>query len=92
MTNTEYALDTAALTSRVIAIIAEQEGIDAAEISPTSKLEDLGLDSLDAVGLAISLEEVFDIEIAEESPRRTVGDVVTAVRTGIWEKDKKGTK
>lgn len=81
--------DAATLESRVIAIIAEQEGLAAAEISPSSKLEDLGMDSLDAVGLAIALEEGFDIEIAEDSRRVTVGDVISAVRDGIRGKDKK---
>jgi acyl carrier protein len=81
MTNTEP--DTAAIESRVIAIIAEQEGLDASTVLLESKLEDLGMDSLDTLTFAISLEDEFDIQIAEDASRVTVGDLVTAVRAGL---------
>lgn len=77
------------LTSRVIAIISEQEGLDPAKVLLTSKLEDLGMDSLDAVQLVIALEEEFDIEIGNDfgPMARSVLDMALVVRNRIQEKD-----
>jgi acyl carrier protein len=73
------------LTSRVIAIIAEQEGLDASTVSLDSKLEDLGMDSLDAVQLVIALEEEFDIEIGNDfgPMAHSVLDMALVVRNRI---------
>ena len=60
-------------------IIAEQLGIDAATITPDSKLvDDLKADSLDVVELVMDLEQAFDVQIPDEDlPKvQTVGDIV----------------
>lgn len=48
----------------------------------THLVNDLGLDSLDVLELAMALEEEFDIEIPDEElePVATVGDFVRAVK------------
>lgn len=48
-------------------------------------VEDLGLDSLDAVELAISVERKFDIEVPEEelTKLKTVGDMVALVESRL---------
>lgn len=59
-------------------IIAEQLGIDEAEITPESHfIDDLGADSLDTVELVMALEEEFGTEIPDEDAEKilTVGDV-----------------
>ncbi|HET7264812.1 MAG TPA: acyl carrier protein [bacterium] len=64
---------------RVKAIVVEQLGVDAAQVTPQSKfVEDLGADSLDVVELVMALEEEFDIEIPDEDAEKiaTVGEAV----------------
>jgi acyl carrier protein len=57
--------------SRVIKIVAEQLGIDEAEIKPESSfVDDLGADSLDTVELVMALEEEFDCEIPDEDAEK----------------------
>ncbi|MCS6985215.1 MAG: acyl carrier protein [Leptospiraceae bacterium] len=63
---------------RVKKIIAEQLGVDEAEITNESHfIDDLGADSLDTVELVMALEEEFGIEIPDEDAEKiqTVGDV-----------------
>ena len=64
---------------RVKAIVVEQLGVEAAQVTPQSKfVEDLGADSLDVVELVMALEEEFDIEIPDEDAEKiaTVGEAV----------------
>ncbi|MGA0447976.1 MAG: acyl carrier protein [Candidatus Phytoplasma pyri] len=49
-------------------IIAEQLSIDKNNIKLESDLkDDLGIDSIDAVGLIIKIEEFFKIEVSDEN-------------------------
>lgn len=66
------------LELRVRKIVAEQLGVELAEIGPESSiLDDLGADSLDVVEMVMSLEEAFDIEVPDEAIEgmRTISDV-----------------
>jgi acyl carrier protein len=66
------------LEARVRALIADQLGIDIAEVTPNaSLLDDLGADSLDVVELVMSLEDTFDIEVPDEEVEgmRTIADI-----------------
>ena len=55
------------IEQRVRKIIAEQLGVNEAEIkNESSFVNDLGADSLDTVELVMALEEEFDIEIPDE--------------------------
>jgi acyl carrier protein len=67
------------ITERVKAIIVEQLGVGAEEVTPeASFIEDLGADSLDIVELIMALEEEYDIEIPDEDAEKiqTVKDVI----------------
>jgi acyl carrier protein len=72
---------------RVRKIIAEQLGVDEADIAPkTSFVEDLNADSLDLVELIMSLEEEFGqegkgFEISDEDAEKivTVQDAVNYI-------------
>jgi acyl carrier protein len=76
-----------AVFDRVRKIIADQLGVDEAEIKPeTSFVEDLNADSLDLVELIMSLEEEFSkegktIEISDEEAEKiaTVQDAVNFI-------------
>ena len=68
-----------AVFERVRKIIADQLGVDEAEIKPeTSFVEDLNADSLDLVELIMSLEEEFGVKISDEDAAKilTVQDAM----------------
>jgi acyl carrier protein len=67
------------IDKRVKEIIAEQLGVDEAQVTgEASFMDDLGADSLDTVELVMALEEEFDIEISDEDAEKiqTVQDAV----------------
>ena len=67
-------------------IMSARLGLSAEQLVPEAKLvEDLGLDSLDAVELAISVERKFDIEVPEEelTKLKTVADMVALVESRL---------
>ena len=57
------------IPARVAKIIADQfGGLKPTEVEPDMKLrEDLGADSLDAVEIALALEEEFGVQIADDA-------------------------
>ena len=62
--------------------IAEQLGMDTAEIKPESRLiEDLKADSLDVVAMIVDMENEFSIQIPDEDlpTLRTVADVIAYI-------------
>ena len=55
------------IQQKVISIVAEQLGVQEADIKPESSFEDdLGADSLDVVELVMALDEAFGCEIPDE--------------------------
>ena len=55
------------IEQQVIAIIVRELGLEEADITPEKDfIEDLGLDSLDVMTLAMAMEEEFDIEIPDD--------------------------
>lgn len=74
------------LESRIIEIIAEQLGMDSAEIeSESTYVDDLGADSLDIVELIMALEEEFEVEVPDEEAEKllTVHQTVEYIRDKI---------
>lgn len=72
----------ASIEERVKAIVAEQLGVDADQVTAeASFMDDLGADSLDTVELVMALEEEFDIEISDEDAEKiqTVKDATAYV-------------
>jgi acyl carrier protein len=70
------------IVEKVKQIIAEQLGVDEAEVTPSASfVDDLGADSLDQVELVMALEEQFDLEIPDEDAEkiRTVQDAMDYV-------------
>ena len=67
-------------------IIAEVLNVDADEITmDTTFVDDLGADSLDVFQIIMVIEEVFDIEIANEDAEKivSVGDAVEQIKNAI---------
>ena len=70
------------IVERVKKIVAEQLGVNEADIkNESSFVDDLGADSLDLVELIMAMEEEFGIEISDEDAEniQTVQDVVTYI-------------
>jgi len=73
------------IEERVIAIIVDQLGVDAADVNTDSRFrEDLEADSLDLVELMMAFEEEFGGEISDEDAMsiETVGQAVELLKAG----------
>ena len=69
--------------ARVTRILTSRLGIAPGEITREARLiDDLGMDSLDAVELAIAVEREFNVGIAEEhiATLKTVGDISALIQ------------
>ncbi|PON19805.1 acyl carrier protein [Candidatus Entotheonella serta] len=69
-------------------IIAEQLGVDDAEVTETASfIDDLGADSLDTVELVMAFEEAFELEIPDEDAEeiQTVSDAVRYITSKMAE-------
>ena len=67
------------IEAKVKAIVAEQLGVDQAEITrETSFVNDLNADSLDTVELVMEFEDEFDMSIPDEEAEKiqTVGQAI----------------
>ena len=72
------------LDRKVIELISEASGVGSDMIRPESSLTDeLGLESLDMVELALAVEDAFEIEISDDEldSFQTTDDVIDHVRT-----------
>ena len=59
------------LEQRIKKIVAEQLGVNEAEVNTESSfVDDLGADSLDTVELVMALEEEFECEIPDEQAEK----------------------
>lgn len=77
------------ILERIRAIFQENFAIEPSRVTPEAHLfEELDLDSIDAVDLAIKLQEMTGRRIKPEEFKsvRTVGDVIAAVESLLSEK------
>ncbi|MDD4324378.1 MAG: acyl carrier protein [Eubacteriales bacterium] len=71
------------ITKDVQKIVAELLAVDLGEVTLNARLiEDLNADSLDAVELAMSLEEHFEVTVEDDEIERmdTVNDIVDTIK------------
>ena len=76
----------AEIETKVIDIVAEQMGVDRAEITrETSFTNDLNADSLDTVELVMEFEDEFDTSIPDENAEKiqTVGEAIEFIKTNL---------
>ena len=80
------------IEQKVIDIVAEQMGVDKAEITrDTSFINDLNADSLDTVELVMEFEDEFEMSIPDEEAEKiqTVGQAIDYIKSVS---DKQGPK
>lgn len=67
--------------SRCIELIAKSKNLPTSSVTMNSTFDELQIDSLDKINLSFEVEEMFAIEIPDESLNslKTVGDVVRGV-------------
>ena len=78
------------ILERIRAIFQENFAIEPARVTPQAHLfDELDLDSIDAVDLAIKLQEMTGRRIKPEEFKqvRTVGDVITAIESLLAAQD-----
>ena len=71
---------------KIVALLSEQLGVDAENITMDTSFEELGVDSVDVVDLTMAVEEAFNLEdLADEnlSDMTTVGDFVRFLQTKL---------
>ena len=66
---------------KISEIIVENAGIAAEKITPLSRFQDLGLDSLDALAMISDLEKEYNIKIPNQEilQLKTVGEAVESI-------------
>lgn len=68
-------------------LLHDRIGVPPEEITPASKLEDIGVDSLQLLNLMFDLEEQFGVTLPNDLPRpQTVAELV-AVFDGLKSRD-----
>ena len=78
-TNQQTFLNPAEVSERIITVVKNFDKCDPAKVSSTSTfVDDLGLDSLDAVEVVMAIEDEFAIEIPDAEADRiaSIGDAV----------------
>ncbi|HEX7009152.1 MAG TPA: acyl carrier protein [Phycisphaeraceae bacterium] len=79
-------MDEKEIEEKVIAIVAEQMGVDKGEISrDTHFVNDLNADSLDTVELVMEFEDEFETSIPDEEAEKiqTVGQAIDFIKEHI---------
>lgn len=73
------------LFERIKELIAQTAGVPVEKISPESKFQDLGMDSLDALSLISDLEQEFNIKIPNQEllKIKTVGQAFESLQKRV---------
>ena len=71
------------IESSIIQLVAKTKNLPVSDVRMDSTFDELQIDSLDKINLSFEVEEMFSIEIPDESLNslKTVGDVVRGVET-----------
>ncbi len=62
-------------------LIADRNDIDVSEITPDSRFEDLGIDSLDTVEMLMDLEDRIGFEVELDEKVETVGELAAFIES-----------
>ena len=79
-------MDENEIQEKVVSIVAEQMGVDKAEVSrDTNFINDLNADSLDTVELVMEFEDEFETSIPDEQAEKiqTVGQAIDYIKENL---------
>ena len=62
-------------------LIADRNDVDVSEITPDSRFEDLGIDSLDTVEMLMDLEDRIGFEVELDQKVETVGELAAFIES-----------
>ncbi|MCD7786785.1 MAG: acyl carrier protein [Oscillospiraceae bacterium] len=65
----------------VAELIAERNDLDVSKITPETKFQDLGIDSLDTVEMLMDLKDKIGVEIELDQKVETVGELVAFIES-----------
>jgi acyl carrier protein len=85
-TTGEVSMDEKEIEEKIVFIVAEQMGVDKAEINrDTNFVNDLNADSLDTVELVMEFEDEFDTSIPDDAAEKiqTVGQAIDFIKTHL---------
>lgn len=73
------------ITRKLVEIVRREKDIPDATLSPDTRLEDAGIDSLDALTILFGIEEEFHISIPDDQARKmtTFGSMVDMVASHL---------
>ncbi|MDY4298274.1 MULTISPECIES: acyl carrier protein [unclassified Xanthomonas] len=77
---------TPSIESQIHSIVAKHGEIDPARLTPDAKLQDLGVDSLEAIEILFDIEEHFDVTFPQRDPNLddgSLGKLVQAVEDAL---------
>ncbi len=75
------------ILEKIAKILKNYKDVEAEGITPDTTFEELGLDSLDRVELAMSVEEEFSIQLELTESMRTVQGLVEAIEEQLKAKE-----
>ncbi len=75
------------ILEKIVKILKDYKDVEAESITPDTTFEELGLDSLDRVELAMSVEEEFSIQLELTESMRTVQGLVDAIEEQLKAKE-----
>lgn len=69
------------IAQRVIRVIAKNKKMSPDQLSPSTRFDELEMDSLDALNMVFALEEEFDLSIPNDDAvkMKSVGEAITGV-------------
>lgn len=65
------------MLEQIIALIATKKEVEAGFLSPSTKLEDLGFDSLDIMDLIFDIESCLQLQLPSDLPSTEYADLIT---------------
>ena len=82
------------ITQQVIERVADYKEIPVEGITPEATIEELEMDSLDALNLIFELEEEFDLTIPDDDAfeMKTIADMVKGIEELVAEKKAKDSE
>lgn len=69
------------MREKILAVIADYKGVDAASLDTAAKWEDLGFDSLDVTELVMRLEDELGVEIELSSGVENIDALVSYIES-----------